>query len=73
MREVTIFEANDGRRFATKEECLRHEQEHFLRMAEQIRDFCSNHEKDSCEGCIFYIKGNVCAINDIPEDWDLNK
>lgn len=66
MREVIIFEANDGRRFATKEECLHHEESHFMKMAKQIKDFCYN--RDGCDGCVFHLEGGCCEIND-PEDW----
>jgi hypothetical protein len=64
MREVnvTMYEANDGKLFDTKENCLAYESKEILRI---MKDCCDK-AKD-CEGCLFY--GSGCMLSGIPSHW----
>ena len=65
MKEKTvtrvIYEANDGKQFDIKEECIAYENAEILKAVMVMCD-----SKEDCEDCIFYstygckIKGNPC-------------
>lgn len=63
-----MYQANDGRLFATKEDCLVYENEVkvMLKVAEKISHLCQ--ETSDCEKCPFY-KG-VCQFSGTPCGWE---
>ena len=67
MREVEVimYEANDGKLFDTKENCLAHESKEVLKA---ISETCKC--RDDCEGCSFFQKENTsCILCHIPDEW----
>lgn len=73
---VTYYEANDGRRFTTKQECYEHECElkkihNFFRTLNSIKYFCK--KEGECTNCPFLI-GVSCGITqDTPCDWNFEE
>lgn len=64
--KVTMYEANDGKLFDTKEHCLVYESKEILKAVSNV---CK--EQESCQNCLFYgICG--CTLCGMPEDWFSN-
>lgn len=63
-----MYQANDGKLFTTKEDCLVYENEVevMLKVAEKISHLCQ--EMSECERCPFY--KDVCQFNGTPCEWD---
>ena len=68
MKEVVVtkYEANDGKLFDTKEECLVHESKEVLKI---VRYFCLN--QSNCDKCPFFNHG--CVLSGTPETWDFDE
>lgn len=64
--KVTMYEANDGKLFDTKENCLMHEYKEVLRT---ISELCSS--RCDCDGCPF-LKGSANCMLNCPEGWKIN-
>lgn len=83
MKEVisVMYEANDGSRFANKNDCFEYENklkeyENLKRALKRIKEIC--YDDADCEECPFY-SGNDCmfrnfdCISDcIPVNWKIN-
>ena len=65
-----MYQANDGKLFATKDDCLVYENEVevMLKVAKKISHLCQ--EMSECEKCPF-CKG-VCQLNGTPFDWEFD-
>ena len=61
--KVTMYEANDGKLFDTKENCMAYESKEILKI---IKDCCDKTE--DCDGCPFYGSGG-CMLSGIPCHW----
>lgn len=61
--EVIMYEANDGKLFDTKENCLMHEYKEVLKT---ISEMCSR--RCDCDDCPFFKEGTGCILN-CPENW----
>lgn len=67
MREKTIYIADDGKAFATKDECISYEirmidTEKLIKATKTIYDICNMFE--DCDNCpLRRAKGNTCRFN----------
>ena len=86
MKEITVvnYQAEDGRIFVNKEDCLAYEDRvknvaRYKEVLGEIRDFCR--KLGDCDDCPF-LNGRYCGITDtdvaescdnIPANWDINE
>lgn len=74
VKNITIYEAYDGKEFDTEQECIDYENnnEEIMKARESarvLRDFCQNHNRN-CYSCIFY-NNNFCKFDmDSPAFWE---
>ena len=62
--KVTMYEANDGKLFDTKENCLMYEYKEVLKT---ISEICIR--RGDCNDCPFFKEGAGCILNRFPENW----
>lgn len=68
MTEITIYKANDGKEFLSKDECLAHEKrQEITNAANIIQQYCDS--VDSCAGCPFNGYED-CKVGYPIGDWD---
>ncbi len=86
MREIfiTMYEAEDGRKFTNKQDCYEYESRNkeisnLKRALSRIQELCNLRE--GCDGCPF-LNGNYCGItfqdvmegtSDTPYNWKIEK
>lgn len=59
-----MYEANDGKLFDTKDNCLMYEYKEVLKT---ISEICNR--RSDCDGCPFFEEVNGCILNRFPENW----
>lgn len=72
---ITVFIANDGRKFNTEEECIDYEskREQFFNAIQTIKDYC--YFRVECSNCPFFdCLSNKCwLVTKEPYDWNIEK